>query len=61
MRNAQRMAVAALLAATAGAASAHGLGYALTHGTIDLSLRPRYEIVKQPGSVPKKREAETML
>ncbi len=49
MRNSQRMVVAALLAATAGAASAHGLGYALTHGTIDLSLRPRYEIVKQPG------------
>ncbi len=43
------MTVAAVLAATASAASAHGLGYALTHGTIDLSLRPRYEIVQQPG------------
>lgn len=30
------------------AASAHSLGYALTHGTFDLSLRPRYESVTQP-------------
>lgn len=31
------------------AASAHSLGYALTHGALDFSLRPRYESVTQPG------------
>ncbi len=30
-------------------AEAHTLGYALTHGTVDFSLRPRYESVVQPG------------
>ncbi len=47
MRNVNR--AAAIFAVALGQAQAHDLGYALTHGKMDFSLRPRYEVAQQSG------------
>lgn len=43
-----KRAFALCMVTASSAASAQSLGYALTHGTVDFGLRPRYESVVQP-------------
>ncbi len=49
MRSGRTVGAVALLMGFLRMAAAHDLGYALTHGNVDFSLRPRYETVTQPG------------